>query len=173
MKTLILGGIKSGKSRLAETLAIETGLSVTLIATASIADEEMRLRVQAHKDSRPEDWQTVEEPVYLGQALHELDSSDNCVVIDCITLWLTNLLLQDDPVSLQSQIERLLDAVDQFSGQLFIVSNETSMGIVPLGELTRRFCDEAGLLHQSLARYSDKVILTVAGLTHTLKSPTT
>ena len=169
MKTLILGGIKSGKSRQAEKLALNTARPVTLIATATAQDDEMRLRIQLHRKTRPADWQTIEEPIKLGATLDSIDSDDTCVVLDCLTLWLTNLLLLQDDHAFKNERAHFMKAVESFSAPLIIVSNETSMGIVPMGELSRRYCDEIGLIHQELATLSDTVILSVAGLPHLLK----
>ncbi len=169
MKTLILGGIKSGKSRMAESLATDSGLQVVVIATATADDKEMQQRISHHRQSRPASWKIVEEPIALGSALTECSASDNIVIIDCLTLWLTNLLLHDDTDLLRKQTDNLLATLRDSTGNIIMVSNETSMGIVPMGELTRRFCDEAGLLHQQIAAYCDNVTLTVAGLPMVLK----
>ena len=169
MRTLILGGMKSGKSRYAEKLAVDTACPVTLIATATAQDEEMRSRIQSHRKTRPASWQTIEEPVRVGAALQKIDADGTCVVLDCLTLWLTNLLLLQNEQALLRERTHLIEAVESFSATLIIVSNETSMGIVPMGELSRRYCDEIGLIHQELATISDTVILTIAGLPHLLK----
>ena len=169
MKTLILGGIKSGKSHLAEQLATDTCQSITLIATATAQDDEMRTRIEKHRNSRPSHWVVIEEPIEAGRALDENDNVAKCVVLDCLTLWLTNLLLLQDEETFLLERASLMQAVKSFSSSLIIVSNETSMGIVPMGELSRRYCDEIGMIHQELAGLSETVILTVAGLPHFLK----
>ena len=169
MKALILGGIKSGKSHFAERLALKICQPTTLIATATAQDDEMRSRIQKHRATRPSDWKTIEEPIELGSTLKKHDSIGTCVIIDCLTLWLTNLLLLENETAYQYERKSLINAVDSLSASLIVVSNETSMGIVPLGELTRRYCDEIGVIHQELARQSDTVVLTVAGLPHLLK----
>ncbi len=169
MKTLILGGIKSGKSRLAETHAANTGKRVIYIATATANDDEMHRRIEHHRESRPSHWQVVEEPLNLAMAISTHSNDDTCVLVDCLTLWLTNVLLSDSAGSVQHQSDGLLQAVKNTAGPVVMVSNETSMGIVPVGELTRQFCDVAGLLHQQLATACDNVILTVAGLPQYLK----
>lgn len=170
MKTLILGGIKSGKSRLAETLATDSALAVTVIATATADDDEMRLRIAKHRSSRPALWHVIEEPFAVGSELDALNQGGTCVVLDCLTLWLSNLLSAGDERRFEHERSSLLAAVNQFQGRLILVSNETSMGIVPMGELTRRYCDEAGLLHQKLATLCDEVVLVVAGLPQVLKA---
>lgn len=168
-KTLILGGVRSGKSRLAERLAGASGLPVTYIATAAAGDDEMRARIAAHRARRPAAWCLVEEPRALVEALRSHAAPDRCLLVDCLTLWLTNLLMAEDPSSLEHERAALLDMLPSLPGQLILVSNETNMGIMPLGALTRRYCDEAGGLHQALAQICERVILTVAGLPHILK----
>ena len=169
MKELILGGMRSGKSRLAELHARESGLPVTYFATATAQDDEMRQRIAHHQAQRPGHWQVVEEPLALAAALHRHAAENHCVLVDCLTLWLTNLLCLDDEARLRQEVAALLDALPDLPGQIILVSNETGMGVVPLGELTRRYCDEAGRLHQAVAARCDKVILTVAGLPLNLK----
>ena len=168
-KTLILGGVKSGKSRLAEQRAIKSKLAVCYVATARADDSEMQQRIALHQQQRPAHWTTIEVPLNLAAALQQLDNTDKCILVDCLTLWLTNLLLSDDENLLTNEIQRLLETLPTLQADIILVSNETSMGIVPMGELTRRFCDEAGRLHQQLAALMDNVILTVAGLPHALK----
>lgn len=168
-KTLILGGVKSGKSRLAEQRAINSQLAVCYIATARADDREMQQRIALHQQQRPAHWTTVEVPLNLAAVLQQQDAADKCILVDCLTLWLTNLLLTDDENLLTTEIQLLLETLPTLQADLILVSNETSMGIVPMGELTRRFCDEAGRLHQQLAVLMDNVILTVAGLPHALK----
>jgi adenosylcobinamide kinase / adenosylcobinamide-phosphate guanylyltransferase len=169
MKELILGGMRSGKSSLAERLARQSGMPVTYIATATVEDQEMQDRVDHHRAQRPAHWDLVEEPLALADTLRSHASAERCLLVDCLTLWLTNLLLNEDPGRLADEREALLDLIPQLPGHLIMVANETGMGVVPLGELSRRFCDEAGRLHQALAQRCDRVILTVAGLPHVLK----
>lgn len=169
MKTLILGGVRSGKSRLAERLAVEGGLPVTCVATAHALDDEMRARIAAHRARRPDDWRLIEEPLRLADALRENAGPGRCVLVDCLTLWLTNLLLAEDADALAREREALLATLPGLAGEVILVGNETNMGVIPLAELSRRYCDEAGRLHQDLAQCCDRVVLTVAGLPHTLK----
>ncbi|SDS08286.1 adenosylcobinamide kinase /adenosylcobinamide-phosphate guanylyltransferase [Halopseudomonas litoralis] len=169
MIELILGGARSGKSRLAESLALDSGLAVTYIATSQPLDEEMRLRIAHHRQRRPAHWQLVEEPLALAQVLREQAEPERCLLVDCLTLWLTNLLLHEDAERLQRERQALLDVLDELPGRVILVSNETGMGVVPLGELSRRYVDEAGWLHQALARCSDRVQFCVAGLPMLLK----
>ncbi|MGH8550667.1 MAG: bifunctional adenosylcobinamide kinase/adenosylcobinamide-phosphate guanylyltransferase [Methylococcales bacterium] len=168
-KTLILGGVRSGKSRLAERLATESGLAVTYLATATAQDEEMRARIAAHRSRRPDHWHLIEEPIHLATVLEEHAVADRCLVVDCLSLWLTNLLGANDAALFGRERKSLLTVLPALAGPIILISNETNMGIMPLGELTRRYCDEAGLLHQELARCCDRVILTVAGLARVLK----
>jgi len=170
VKELILGGVRSGKSRLAEQQARSSGMEVVYIATALAGDDpELQERVRQHRASRPAAWQVVEEPLLLGAALAAHAAAGRCLLVDCLTLWLTNLLCAGDASLLARERERFLQALPGLPGRLILVSNETGLGVVPLGQLSRRFVDEAGCLHQQLARSCDRVILTVAGLPHLLK----
>jgi len=169
MKTLILGGVRSGKSRLAERMARENGLPVSYIATATANDAEMQCRIEAHRLGRPDNWQIIEEPICLAEALIAQSAPGRCVLVDCLTLWLTNLLTAADEHIFARERAALLSALPTLPGQIIFVSNETNMGIMPMGELSRRYCDEAGCLHQELAQVCDRVVLTVAGLPHVLK----
>ncbi len=170
MKELILGGMRSGKSRLAEQRALASGLAVTYIATATARDEEMRGRIAHHRARRPEAWALVEEPLDLAGALAAHARADRCLVVDCLTLWLSNWLCAGDAAGFEAQRAALLAALPKLPGHALLVGNETGMGVVPLGELTRRYCDEAGRLHQDLAALCDRVTLVVAGLPMALKT---
>ena len=169
MKKLILGGVRSGKSKLAEQHALATGLPVTYIATATADDVEMRARIAHHQAQRPAQWQLVEEPLALAATLKRHAAENHCLLVDCLTLWLTNLLCAQNESRLQTEVSSLLQILPTLPGHIILVSNETGMGIVPLGELTRRYCDEAGRLHQAVALSCERVILTVAGLPLHLK----
>ncbi|OUM04581.1 bifunctional adenosylcobinamide kinase/adenosylcobinamide-phosphate guanylyltransferase [Pseudomonas syringae] len=169
MLQLILGGARSGKSRLAEKLAADSALNVIYIATSQPLDGEMNQRVASHRARRPDHWGLVEEPVELARVLRDNAAPDRCLLVDCLTLWLTNLLMLDSPERLVQEREALLDSLAGLPGEIIFVSNETGLGVVPLGELTRRYVDEAGLLHQALAECCQRVVLTVAGLPLTLK----
>lgn len=168
--TLILGGARSGKSRLAERLALESELAVSYLATATVRDDgEMRTRIAVHRERRPAHWLTVEEPLRLAAALREHCAPQRCVIVDCLTLWLTNLLCADDPDRLATEREALIETLPTLPGRLMLVSNETGLGVVPMGELSRRYVDEAGDLHRRLAERCGQVIFTVAGLPQVLK----
>ncbi|MGC1333426.1 bifunctional adenosylcobinamide kinase/adenosylcobinamide-phosphate guanylyltransferase [Pseudomonas sp.] len=171
MLQLILGGARSGKSRLAEQRATDSGLAVTYIATSQPLDGEMNERVQLHRQRRPEHWGLVEEPIELARVLREHATEDRCLLVDCLTLWLTNLLMLNNPQRLADERQALLNGLATLPGHIIFVSNETGLGVVPLGELTRRYVDEAGWLHQALAEQCQQVTLTVAGLPLTLKGP--
>ena len=171
MLQLILGGARSGKSRLAEKLAAESGCAVTYIATSQPLDGEMNERVRHHRERRPAHWALIEEPIELARVLREHARADACLLVDCLTLWLTNLLMLEDPQRLNAERDALLQCLADLPGEIVFVSNETGMGVVPLGELTRRYVDEAGWLHQVLAERCQRVVLTVAGLPLTLKGP--
>lgn len=170
MKTLILGGVRSGKSRIAAHLAAEMDRPVVVFATAQPSDEGMRARIEAHRRCRPAHWRVVEEPRHLAAALRG-EAGGAVLLVDCLTLWLTNLLCAGDAALFDRERAALLRFVDESVNDLVLVSNETNMGVHPMGELSRRFCDEAGSLHQELAQRCDTVILAVAGLSHVLQGP--
>lgn len=169
MLQLILGGARSGKSRLAEKLATDSALEVTYIATSQPLDGEMNQRIAHHRQRRPSHWGLIEEPLELARVLQQAAGTGHCLLVDCLTLWLTNLLMLEDEQRLALEREALLQCVATLPGEVIFVSNETGMGVVPLGELTRRYVDEAGWLHQALAERCQRVVLTVAGLPLTLK----
>ncbi|MCH7291384.1 bifunctional adenosylcobinamide kinase/adenosylcobinamide-phosphate guanylyltransferase [Acinetobacter sp. ANC 3926] len=169
MLQLILGGARSGKSRLAEQTAKETGLSVIYIATAQALDAEMQQRIAHHQQQRPADWQVLEEPIFLADRLLQCDQANQLILVDCLTLWLTNLLLAEDPTLQQRQMQKLFEVLPQLQSQITLVSNETGLGVVPMGEISRRFVDEAGRLHQTLGQLANKVMFCVAGFPMILK----
>lgn len=169
MLQLILGGARSGKSRLAEQIARDSGLSVVYIATAQALDDEMQQRIEHHRQQRPEHWQLCEEPIYLADRLSQCDQPNQLILVDCLTLWLSNLLLAEDTTLQQQQTEKLLAVLAQLQAQIILVSNETGLGVVPMGEISRRFVDEAGRLHQALGQLAHKVMFCVAGFPMILK----
>ncbi|WP_165187015.1 bifunctional adenosylcobinamide kinase/adenosylcobinamide-phosphate guanylyltransferase [Caulobacter soli] len=168
--TLVLGGARSGKSAFAqgaaEALAARNGGRLVMIATAQAFDAEMVERIARHRQDRDGAWTTLEAPLDIAGALRELGSSD-VVVVDCLTLWVSNLMLDERDVA--AAAAELVAAVERFEGALWLVSNEVGFGIVPDNALARRFRDEAGRLHQALAQVADAVTLVVAGLTLSLK----
>lgn len=169
MIELILGGARSGKSRLAEQRARASNLPVTYIATSQALDAAMAERIAMHQQQRPAQWAVIEEPLALADALQQACAGDRCVLVDCLTLWLTNLLLDPDSKRMAREQQQLLDLLPRLNGHIILVTNETGLGVVPMGDLTRRFVDAAGWLHQRLAQLSDRVTFTVAGLPMTLK----
>lgn len=171
IRELILGGARSGKSRMAEVKANASGLDVTYIATATIYDDEMQQRVNRHKDDRPKHWSLIEEPIYLADTIAAI-TSPQCILVDCLTLWVTNLLMKEDDVFFAEQKTALLKAIHNSQCHLILVSNETGMGVIPMGNITRRFVDESGWLHQEIAAMVEQVTLSVAGLPHILKPHT-
>ncbi len=170
MKELVLGGVRSGKSRYAEQQARASGLQVVYIATAIPGeDTELEERVRRHRAHRPADWVTLEEPAAIGAALRAHAGAERCLLVECLTLWLAHLLTSGSEARLELERASLLRAVAEVPGRVLLVSNETGLGIVPTGELSRRFLDIAGELHQSLAAACDRVTLVVAGLPQRLK----
>ncbi|UOG92762.1 MAG: bifunctional adenosylcobinamide kinase/adenosylcobinamide-phosphate guanylyltransferase [Candidatus Thiothrix sulfatifontis] len=169
MQALILGGARSGKSRYAETLAQHAACEVIYIATAQAHDAEMHARIAHHRTSRPAHWQTVEEPIALAATLQRYATPGRLLLVDCLTLWLTNLLCSTDTECLARETQALLTCLPRLPADLLLVSNEVGLGVVPLGELTRRYVDHAGQLHQQLAAQADTVIFMVAGLPQVLK----
>ncbi|MCV6638955.1 bifunctional adenosylcobinamide kinase/adenosylcobinamide-phosphate guanylyltransferase [Candidatus Albibeggiatoa sp. nov. NOAA] len=168
---LILGGARSGKSHFAEQRARQSeqnGLEVIYIATATAGDNEMADRIQHHQQQRPSHWYTAETPIHLAKTLQAHAHPQKCLIIDCLTLWLTNCLLAEGHCWEQEQ-QLLLENIHMLPGQKILVGNEVGHGIVPMGELSRRFVDENGRLHQSLAQLADNVFWVVAGLPQVLK----
>lgn len=169
MRELILGGSRSGKSSLAEQRASESNLAVTYIATATAGDAEMAARIAQHQTRRPAHWVIVEEPLRLAQALQQHAAPNHCLLVDCLTLWLTNLLCAKDEELFKRERAAFLEVLPALPGRIILVSNEVGMGIVPMGELSRRFSDEAGRLNQEAAGICERVTLMVAGLPYPLK----
>lgn len=167
MKQLILGGARSGKSQLAESLAQESGKKVIYIATATADDHEMQERIKRHQQQRPSHWQTIECQVALSETLRQHASEHHCLLIDCLTLWTSNLLCADH--NCQAAHMELLTTIKQLPGDIIFVSNEVGLGVIPMGSLSRRFVDESGRLHQALASQCERVIFTAAGLPLVLK----
>jgi adenosylcobinamide kinase / adenosylcobinamide-phosphate guanylyltransferase len=178
---LILGGARSGKSRLAENIAKKAeseGLTVCYLATAQAHDEEMNQRIIQHQGDRPQHWDLLESPLYLAEAIKEALQKSDCVLIDCLTLWLSNCLCHENSDFYDQQKTKFIEFLNQFindksrykSKKLIFVSNEVGHGIVPMGELSRQFVDQAGWLHQNLAQLANQVDFVMAGLPLTLKS---
>lgn len=159
--TLVLGGARSGKSRHAETLIEALPAPWIYIATAQAYDEEMRARIAEHRARRSPDWRTVDAPMALPEALRAVPPGQP-VLVDCLTLWLTNLILAERDIAIATG--DLMLACREAQGPIVLVSNEVGLGIVPENALARRFRDEAGRLHQRLASQAERVVFMVAGL---------
>ena len=171
--TLVLGGARSGKSSYAEQLAITSGLPVTYIATALVFDDEFGQRVAHHKNRRLSHWKTVEQAHDLAQALQIYVKEGECVIVDCLSLWLAQCICPDcaqpDTKDWQSERDALLQVLPRLAGKVILVSNEVGMGIVPLGAINRQFQDEQGRLNQAVAQIADEVVFIAAGLPLKLK----
>ena len=159
---LVLGGARSGKSAFAEGLVAETGLSRHYIATGRAWDEEMRQRIAKHREDRGKDWETHEEPLALAERIADVAREDRAVLIDCLTLWVTNLMLEERDIA--REFDGLLQAVKDAPGRLVFVSNEVGLGIVPENRMAREFRDHAGRLHQKVAALVPEVYFVAAGL---------
>lgn len=165
--TLVLGGARSGKSRHAEGLARRHKGHPIYIATAEISDDEMRARIERHREDRGAKWATVEAPLDLVAALREADHASAFILIECITVWINNLIYHGRDAG--SEVKRLCAALLEMRGRVVIVANEVGLGIVPDNALARAFRDEAGRANQALAEAADEVLFIAAGLPMTLK----
>jgi adenosylcobinamide kinase/adenosylcobinamide-phosphate guanylyltransferase len=159
---LVLGGARSGKSAFAERLVAETGLLRHYIATGRAWDDEMRERIAKHRADRGDGWQTHEEPLALVERLEALDDPGNVILVDCLTLWVTNLMMEE--LDMAGEIARLADFISTAKAKLVLVSNEVGLGIVPENRMAREFRDHAGRLHQSIAARAAEVYFVAAGL---------
>jgi len=168
--TLVLGGARSGKSRFAESLVAGHGPGIYL-ATATAGDEEMMARIAEHRRRRGANWETVEEPLALADALFRHAAPERAVLVDCLTLWLSNLMAAERDVTRET--EALVGNLKDLAGPVVLVSNEVGQGIVPPTPLGRAFRDHAGRLNQTVATAADRVVLVVAGLPLMLKDRTT
>ena len=181
MKELILGGARSGKSLLAEKRAAESGRRVIYLATAEARDGEMSRRIVHHRERRPAEWGCVEETLHLAAKLRQLAAADTCILVDCLTLWLSNLLFAgraamqaeageaiDCPL-FDTETKALHELLPQLPGRIILVSNEVGWGIVPMHPVSRLFTDEQGRLNQRIAAACDRVTLVAAGLPLQLK----
>ena len=175
---LVLGGARSGKSTFAEQLAQRSGRSVAFIATATASDDDMRVRIERHQAARPADWHTIEEPLHLALAIHKAASLADVLLLDCMTLWVSNWLYTQENIDAASpltaryydaalaEIDSLLTTFSTLDERktLIIVTNEVGLGIVPSYTLRRVYRDVLGLVNQRLAAAADRVYLMVAGL---------
>ena len=159
---LVLGGARSGKSAFAEGLVTASGLSRHYIATGRAFDEEMCERIARHREDRGDGWVTHEEPLALADRIAEVARADRAVLVDCLTLWVTNLMLEER--DMVAEFSGLLDAIRAAPGRLILVSNEVGLGIVPENRMARDFRDHAGRLHQQVAALVPEVYFLAAGL---------
>jgi adenosylcobinamide kinase/adenosylcobinamide-phosphate guanylyltransferase len=167
---LITGGARSGKSRMAEEMAERYGSPLAYIATGQPGDAEMRERIARHRARRGPAWQTIEEPVSVTDVIRSHDGPFRAVLVDCITLWLANLLFRhDDREKVLTEVTRLAAVFPALKTPIILVSNEVGMGIVPENELARTFRDLAGETNEILARAADEVYVTFSGLPLKLK----
>ena len=169
LRTLVIGGARSGKSHHASQLAIAAEREIILIATARASDKEMEARIARHRAERAGSWRTVEEPINLRSAVAKWCLPQRIVVVDCLTLWLSNLMEQG--ASIEQERLKFIDELRAARGPVVLVSNEVGLGLVPMSELGRRFRDEQGLLNQAVAHVCEQVTFMAAGLTISLKSP--
>ena len=164
--TLVIGGAKSGKTALAERLVRGTGLARTVIVTAEIWDDEMRAKIDDHRRARGDGWTLIEAPQDLADAVRRVPPG-GAVLIDCVTLWLTNRMLAE--ADLAAETLALLDALTEAPGPVVVVTNEVGLSIVPENALARRFRDEQGRINQRLAQASGLALGVMAGLPFVLK----
>lgn len=159
---LVLGGARSGKSRYAQGLAEAAGGRLVFVATAQAFDAEMEDRIGRHRADRDARWTTVEAPIDLAGAIRAAGGADAVLLVDCLTLWASNLLLDEEAAD--TRIDALLAAIQAASGRVLLVANEVGLGIVPDNALARQFRDLAGTINQRIAAAVDRVHMTVAGL---------
>jgi adenosylcobinamide kinase/adenosylcobinamide-phosphate guanylyltransferase len=167
---LITGGARSGKSRYAEKRALELGCRLLYLATAEAKDPEMAARIAAHRDRRGDRWMTVEEPREVAKALSAQVGNIDCALIDCVTLWLSNLIHAQCAQAVEEEVELLIRTVSTCDFAVIFVTNEVGSGIVPDNPLARRFRDLAGWTNQRLAELADEAVLMVVGIPTILKS---
>jgi adenosylcobinamide kinase/adenosylcobinamide-phosphate guanylyltransferase len=164
---LVIGAARSGKSRYAESVAQESGLTKLYLATARVLDEEMAARVTRHKLDRGVGWFTVEEPIALAEAIANRAAPDRVILVDCLTLWLTNLMIEGEDIA--GHVAALATALERARGPVVLVSNEVGGGIVPDNAMAREFRDLQGRLNQDMAALASHVTLVVAGIPLAIK----
>jgi adenosylcobinamide kinase/adenosylcobinamide-phosphate guanylyltransferase len=172
MIELIVGGARSGKSGYALTKAQSFEGKQVFVATAEAKDDEMQSRIDRHQQERGPDWRLIEEPLVLSHLIEQFSSGD-VVLVDCLTLWLTNWLCSDTPELWANEKQAFIKGIQQSSAHWLLVSNEVGMGVTPMGDLSRQFIDECGWLHQDLAQVAERVTLVMFGLPQILKSTDT
>ena len=169
--TLITGGTRSGKSRYALELARERAgdRAKCFLATAEPLDEEMKVRILRHREERGSDFVTVEEPLQLAQTILRVQEQFSLVLVDCLTLWMNNLLSHLSDEQMEHEVKSFLEVLSLRKTDLLLVTNETGLGVIPDNVLARRFVDELGDLNRKVAQISDEVILMVSGIPNTIK----
>jgi len=172
MITLFIGGCRSGKSTAALQRADSIGAKRKIfVATCQPYDAEMQIRIERHRQERDNTWETIEEPLKIAAIVQQHSRSQTVILVDCLTLWLTNLIVAEaDDATIDQRIETLENALSNARGPVLLVANEVGMGIVPDNAMSRRFRDWAGSLNQQMARCASEVILTVAGIPVSIKS---
>lgn len=158
----LTGGARSGKSSLAASLAARIDAPITIVATASPEDEEMARRIEEHRRRRPSDWAVVEAPIELEGAVRSASATDT-MVVDCVTLWISNLMVDRDDPTISTMIDSVISAMGKRTGETIVVSNEVGAGVVPMHPVGRRFRDLQGRANQSFAAAADTAYLVVAG----------
>jgi len=177
INTLIIGGARSGKSRFAQELAINSGKSVLFVATATAGDEEMRQRIEEHRRKRPATWSTLETTTHIGNQIQHNIGNTQVVIVDCITLLVNNIFSQfAEPIDaslvekeVNSEISELVECMSHVDASFIVVTNEVGTGLVPANEMGRFYRDLLGKANQLLAQQSDEVYLMVAGLSVKIK----
>ena len=168
--TFILGGARSGKSAYAIKIAKDRGKTVAFIATCEPQDPEMKKRIALHKDNRPGHWKTFEEPTEPTLLLKKIGARFDCIIIDCLTLMLSNLMLKGlKEAAIESQMNKMLSVLNKIKAKSIIISNEVGLGIVPQNKLARHFRDVAGIINQRVASSADEVIFMLSGIPLVLK----
>jgi len=164
--TIVIGGCRSGKSSYALDQAnLVSGKSKYFIATSVPTDSEMDKRVQTHQQERGKDWITIEEPVRIHEKINEYSSKAGVILVDCLTLWVSNLMFEStDLTGIEAAVKDLEASLESCQCPVFLVSNEVGQGIVPENMLARQFRDFAGFVNQRMARFADTVVMTVAGI---------
>ncbi|NKB77253.1 MAG: bifunctional adenosylcobinamide kinase/adenosylcobinamide-phosphate guanylyltransferase [Gammaproteobacteria bacterium] len=166
---LVAGGARGGKSRYALQRAEQSGKNLIFIATAEAGDGSMADRIARHKEERDEGWTLIEEPHDLATIIANADTNE-CLLIDCLTLWVSNWLCLEDAAQWPVQKNKFLDALKNTPATVIMVTNEVGMGIIPMGELSRQFVDESGWLHQAIAAIADEVVLVMFGIPQKMKT---
>lgn len=168
--TLVLGGVRSGKSRFAENLVITSGKNPVYLATAEFVDADLQCRIEEHQKRRDKTWQTVEVPIALSSSLERFNQQQTIALVDCLSVWLTNLMMRGQNIN--NLTDGLIETLRSLKCDCVLVSSEVGFGILPENRLGREFCDQLGLINQKIAAIADNVYLIVAGVPLTLKGET-